>query len=223
MTVPSCLTLGQARNRATGLRVGFPIRYRAPLVSFGELTEPAFLHSLPALGCRIDGPRPMTARRDAGGPWSAAAAPIGLREPMTRTPSPDHQVSWGNALDEGSQDGRRGWFIGHFIDPTAGPAATDAVEVKWGLHEAGETKATEGVNQTATTLSILVSGRFQLDFPSHGCGVTLDRPGDYAIWSPGVSHRWLVIEDAVVVTVRWPSSPNDQAERARGPRAGERG
>ncbi len=79
------------------------------------------------------------------------------------------------------------------------------------------------MNQTATTLSILVSGRFQLEFPSHGCGVTLDRAGDYAIWSPGVSHRWLVIEDAVVVTVRWPSLPNDQADRAGGRWVGERG
>ena len=107
----------------------------------------------------------MAVRRGAGGPWADAPAPIDVRESMTpRTPSPDHQVSWGNAVDEGSRDGRRGWFIGHFIDPAAGPAATDAVEVKWGTHEAGETKATEGVNQTATTLSILVSGRVGLEF-----------------------------------------------------------
>ncbi len=113
--------------------------------------------------------------------------------------------------------------MGHFIDPAAGPAATDVVEVKWGVHPAGETKAIEGVNQTATTLSILVSGRFQLEFPSHGCSVTLNRPGDYAIWSPGVSHRWRVIEDAVVITVRWPSLPDDQAERAGGKWPRERG
>ena len=81
------------------------------------------------------------------------------------------------------------------------------------MHTAGETKAIEGVNQTATTLSLLVSGRFHLEFPSHGCSVTLDHPGDYAVWSPGVSHRWRVVEDAVVVTVRWPSLPKDQSER----------
>jgi quercetin dioxygenase-like cupin family protein len=42
--------------------------------------------------------------------------------------------------------------------------------------------------------------------------VTLDHPGDYVVWSPGVSHRWRVVEDAVVVTVRWPSLPKDQSE-----------
>ena len=81
------------------------------------------------------------------------------------------------------------------------------------MHLAGESKAIEGVNQTATTLSLLVSGRFRLDFPSHGQSVTLLRPGDYAVWSPGVSHRWRVLEDAVVITIRWPSRPEDQLER----------
>lgn len=127
---------------------------------------------------------------------------------------PAGEVSSGNAVDEGSQPGRRGWFIGHFLAPGAGPAATDVVEVKWGAHVAGEIKAIEGVNQTATTMSLLVSGRFRLDFPSHGRSVTLVRPGDFAVWSPGVSHRWYVLEDAVVITVRWPSRRDDQLEYA---------
>jgi hypothetical protein len=126
---------------------------------------------------------------------------------------PAGRVSFGNAVDEGAQADRRGWFVGHFLPPESGPAATDLVEVKWGAHAAGETKRIEGVNHTATTLSLLVSGRFRLDFPSHGRSVTLSRPGDYAVWSPGVSHRWHVLEDAVVITVRWPSRRDDQAER----------
>jgi hypothetical protein len=124
------------------------------------------------------------------------------------------EISCGNAADDGARADRRGWFVGHFLTPESGPAATDLVEVKWGMHETGTTKATEGVNGTATTLSLLVRGRFRLDFPSHGRSVTLARPGDYAIWSPGVSHRWQVLEDAVVITVRWPSRRNDQVERA---------
>ena len=105
-------------------------------------------------------------------------------------------------------------FVGHFLTSESGPAATDLVEVKWGAHETGATKAIVGVNQTATTLSLLVSGRFRLNFPSHGRSVTLARPGDYAIWSPGVSHRWRVLEHAVVITVRWPSRRDDQFERS---------
>jgi hypothetical protein len=127
------------------------------------------------------------------------------------------EITWGNAADQGARGLRRGWFIGHFMPPAAGPAATEVVEVKWGRHPAGETKALEGVNQTATTVSLLVSGRFRLDFPSHGRSVALERPGDYAIWSAGVSHRWLALEDAVVITVRWPSRPADQIGQAAGP------
>ena len=126
---------------------------------------------------------------------------------------PASELSCGNAVDDGSKAGRGGWFIGHFVAPGAGPATTDMVEVKWGVHAAGEVKAIEGVNQTATTMSLLVSGRFRLDLPSHGGSVTLVRPGDYAVWSPGVSHRWQVLEDAVVITVRWPSQRDDQSER----------
>jgi hypothetical protein len=57
------------------------------------------------------------------------------------------EVSCGNAVDEGSQAGRRGWFIGHFVAPSADPAATDMVEVKWDVHAAGAIKEIEGVNE----------------------------------------------------------------------------
>ena len=121
------------------------------------------------------------------------------------------QIVWGNAIEEGSRPGRRGWFVGHFM--AAGSlAATSMVEVKWGEHAAGEEKAMEGANQTATTMSLLVSGRFRLDFPSQGRTICLVQPGDYALWSPGVSHRWRALENAVVITVRWPSVRNDQVE-----------
>lgn len=135
---------------------------------------------------------------------------------MTAPPPPPGDIVWGNAFEDGSQGARGGWFVGHFLDASAGPAASQAVEVKWGTHKAGAVKAIEGVNRTATTLSILVSGRFRLDFPNHGCGVVLEKPGDYAIWDAGVSHRWRVIEDAVIVTVRWPSLPDDQHAAAGG-------
>jgi hypothetical protein len=84
-----------------------------------------------------------------------------------------------------------------------------------GVHAAGQIKEIEGVNETANTMSLLVRGGFHLEFPSHGRSVTLARAGDYAIWSPGVSHRWRVLENAVVVTIRWPSRPDDQPVHPR--------
>ena len=117
----------------------------------------------------------------------------------------DAAIAWGNAHEDGA--GRRGWFVGHFIDPAAGPAANPALEIKWGVHKTGETRSVEGVNPAAATVSILVSGRFRLDFPDHGISRLLLCPGDYAIWAAGVPHRWEVLEDAVILTVRWPSVP----------------
>jgi hypothetical protein len=152
--------------------------------------------------------------KPSGLSWRLASDNLGRIEGV----GPVVEVSWGNGLDEGSRASRRGWFVGHFVAPSTGPAATDMVEVKWGVHAAGEIKAIEGVNQSATTMSLLVSGRFHLDFPSHGRSVTLVRAGDYAIWSPGVSHRWRVLEDAVVITIRWPSRPDDQSEHPAPPR-----
>jgi hypothetical protein len=121
-------------------------------------------------------------------------------------------VAVGNAADEGAPRG--GWFIGHFIDTALGLRHSAEVEVKWGAHRAGETKSADGANDTATTLSILVSGRFLLEFPDTGETARLERPGDYALWPRGRWHRWTVLEDAVILTVRWPSRPGDQRSRA---------
>ncbi|MBV9523851.1 MAG: signal peptidase I [Alphaproteobacteria bacterium] len=117
----------------------------------------------------------------------------------------------GHAGEEGAARG--GWFIGHFLDPSLELRHSAEVEVKWGIHEAGATKSTVGANATATTLSILVSGRFQLDFPELGTSVPLERPGDYALWSAGPHHRWIALEDSVILTVRWPSRAGDQTAR----------
>jgi hypothetical protein len=121
-------------------------------------------------------------------------------------------IASGNAADHGQTGG--GWFVGHFIDPAFGLRHSADVEVKWGVHRAGETKSAYGANDTAKTLSILVSGRFLLEFPDTGETVRLERPGDYALWPPGCWHRWTVLEDAVILTVRWPSRPDDQKARA---------
>ena len=126
-------------------------------------------------------------------------------------------LGWGNAVEACGADGRRGWFVGHFMPPQAGPAATGAVELKWGVHPAGASKRVEGVNRTASTISLLVRGRFRLDFPSCGHSITLERPGDCAIWSCGVPHQWHLLEDSIVITVRWPSRAQDQTVQTPAP------
>lgn len=107
----------------------------------------------------------------------------------------------GNA--EIDADKRRGWFIGEFIKPVDDFRSTSAVEVKWGVHAAGDRRSNWAEPSETTTLSLLISGRFCLQFPDGE--VMLASQGDYALWLPGVAHSWWVEEDSVVLTVRWPS------------------
>lgn len=117
------------------------------------------------------------------------------------------RVIFGNAGTEGASRG--GWFAGHFITPENDPRSTSALEVKWGIHQAGECRTQWAVNAEATTLSILVKGRFRLQFPDRE--ILLANEGDYALWLPGVPHYWYAEQDSTIVTVRWPSKSGDSS------------
>src|SRR5688500_15980510 len=95
------------------------------------------------------------------------------------------QVRFGNAALDGAP--RRGWLVGHFL-PADDIRATGAVEVKWGVHPAGEQRVAWSMSREATTLSVLVAGRFRLTFPEQT--YLLTQPGDYVLWAPGVPHHW---------------------------------
>ena len=129
------------------------------------------------------------------------------------------EIVTGNAHREARH--YRGWFIGHFLSPAGDPRATADVEVKWGVHKAGEVKYTWAKSTAATTLSLLVRGRFRLSFPNHE--FLLAEEGDYVIWSPQVFHKWQAEQDSVVLTVRWPSVPGDVVVAEGGPERGESG
>jgi len=110
----------------------------------------------------------------------------------------------GNAAEESAQ--YRGWLLGHFIDPNKGAVRkTDALEVKWGIHPAGQKRPEWTNGEDRSTLVIMVSGKFCVEL-SVGA-VTLSRQGDYVTWGPGIDHSWHAIQDSTVITVRWPSAP----------------
>ncbi len=114
-------------------------------------------------------------------------------------------VIFGNASVEGALSW--GWFVGHFITPSDDPRSTPLLEVKGGVHKAGDGRTQWATNVEATTLSILIKGRFRLQFPEQE--FVLSREGDYVLWSPGVPHYWVAEANSTVVTVRWPSKPKD--------------
>jgi quercetin dioxygenase-like cupin family protein len=110
----------------------------------------------------------------------------------------------GNAAEDGNQT--RGWLLGHFIDPAEGVRSAKDVEVKWGIHPAGEERAEWTSGDQRTTLVLLVQGRFRISLTEGS--IMLGTQGDYAVWGPGIDHSWKAISDSVVVTVRWPSLPS---------------
>lgn len=87
--------------------------------------------------------------------------------------------------------------------PEGDPRCSADVEVKWGVHPAGDERGSWQGEEKRITLVLLVEGRFHIDLSvvSH----VLGRSGDYAMWGPGIGHSWRAEEDSVVITVRWPS------------------
>ena len=95
----------------------------------------------------------------------------------------------------------RGWLLGHFM-PEDSARNSDDVEVRWGIHPAGDRRPEWVAGERRSALILLISGRFRLELP--GQVVLLSTPGDYVVFH-GVSHSWHAEEASVVVTIRWPS------------------
>jgi hypothetical protein len=70
----------------------------------------------------------------------------------------------GNAASDGAK--YRGWILGHFIDADESPErSTKDLEVKWGIHPAGEAGPEWTNGEQRTTLLLLVRDAFGSTFP----------------------------------------------------------
>ncbi|KXK62012.1 signal peptidase I [Micromonospora rosaria] len=114
----------------------------------------------------------------------------------------DETVYVGNAGVDGATNG--GWLLGHFM-PAGEVRHSADVEVKWGVHRAGESRERWATGERRTTLLVLVSGRFRVELPDRT--VLLAAAGDYVVWGRGVDHTWYAERESVLLTVRWPSVP----------------
>jgi len=117
------------------------------------------------------------------------------------------QISAGN-FEKIVEKRNNAWVIGHFIEPDH-PFCINDFEVKWGNHQKGESKSAVASSAKSKSLCILISGKISLSFPDHNESVILQHRGDYVFWDKGVSHRWSVLENSLVLTIRWPSIPSD--------------
>nr|WP_062330272.1 hypothetical protein [Herbidospora sakaeratensis] len=119
------------------------------------------------------------------------------------------RVYVGNANADALLD--RGWLLGHFR-PSGDARHSDEVEIKWGVHPAGEERTQWVRGESRTAMIVLISGRFRMELPDRS--VVLEKQGDYLVWGHGVDHSWVAEEESVVLTVRWPSLPGYQAPLA---------
>jgi hypothetical protein len=97
----------------------------------------------------------------------------------------------------------RGWLLGHFM-PEGDIRHSDKVEIKWGVHQQGDSRAQWVAGETRTALIVLVRGRFRLDFPHRS--VVLAEQGNYVVFDR-IDHSWYAEEDSIILGVRWPSVP----------------
>ena len=127
---------------------------------------------------------------------------------LLRSSAVAEEIYVGNATTNAAA---RGWLLGHFMPP-GDPRRSDEVEIKWGVHPVGESRAEWVRGEERTAVAVLISGRFRLRFPERDA--LLAEPGDYVIWGKGVDHSWVAEEESVVLIVRWPSVPGYRVPEA---------
>jgi hypothetical protein len=124
------------------------------------------------------------------------------------------QLMSGNARKDGREFGF--WFVGDIQRWTKAKSAakelglrqSTVLEMKWGVHRAGETRSEWASCSVRRTLSILLSGKFTVSFrspatPKKLIKRRLKKTGDYVAWGTDVEHLWRAEEDSVILTVRW--------------------
>jgi len=111
------------------------------------------------------------------------------------------EIEVGNANAKG--EGKRGWFMGHFVGGLI--SKNNDVEVKFSHHEAGDNSGDQLKRTDSHTLTMLVAGRFACEVG--GIEFILEKEGDYVGWGLGVEHSWRALEPSTMLTVRWPSIP----------------
>lgn len=105
----------------------------------------------------------------------------------------------GNAFLDGLN--YRGWFIGAFIGMDKPLNNNQNVEVKFAQHKQGEEREIWSASDTTTTLCLLISGKFKIFFEKES--ILLENQGDYVIFLPKTMHKWIAIEDSIILTVRY--------------------
>jgi hypothetical protein len=138
--------------------------------------------------------------------------------------SSDFQI--GNiAKSSAENDHFNQWSLGDFVKWSAavgeslssadatmrfGLRYTEAIEVKWSHHQAGESRKNGWAPPgTGFTLGILISGAFLEQFRPPGSKsppheIRLENGGDYVAWRSALfEHNWQALKESDFLTIRW--------------------
>jgi len=106
-------------------------------------------------------------------------------------------------IDKEKHPERKGWFVGNFIPALEG-LHSDDIEIKWGEHKRGMLKTAEKTT-SRKTISLLIRGKIKINFTDEAKSVVLEKEGDYVFYAPENHHTVEVLEDSLVIVIRWPS------------------
>ena len=104
-----------------------------------------------------------------------------------------------------------------YIPLTMSLRDTCHVKIKWGTHKQGDhSQNARGCFEWKPpdpgflSITMLVRGAFLVAFRERGgkeatCWTeTLTAEGDYVIWPGKLEHKWVALENSLIITVRWP-------------------
>ena len=128
------------------------------------------------------------------------------------------KLTVGNAAKDSEEF--RHWLVGDIeswkssrsnpVDlPRMGLRNTKDLEIKWGVHPAGEIRPAGWAPSSGKRgISILLHGRFVITFrDTHdhepAGEVCLSELGDYVVWNEALEHRWRSVDESLVLTVCW--------------------
>jgi len=111
------------------------------------------------------------------------------------------EITKGNAIELGKNS--KGWFMGYFMDEPH--LRTDELEVQFIDLKKGDSKESTKINSDVKTLTILIKGCFELKFPDENKTIVLREQGDFIKFDLSSKHVGHALEDARILTIKWPS------------------
>ncbi len=104
----------------------------------------------------------------------------------------------------------KNWFLGKFVkEPEFSTENSRDFEVKWSVRESGyfHPPKDKVVNDdTCSSMVLCIKGKFKYSFIKESGeyeDFILESEGDFVRWTPDINHKVEVLEDAIILTIRW--------------------